>query len=42
MEKGKAYLNEEATELVSAYENAYANEIPTDRVRSESEFDDEQ
>ncbi|WP_141993212.1 hypothetical protein [Bacillus sp. B4EP4a] len=42
MEKGKASLNEEATEVVSEYENAYENEIPTDRDRSESEFDKEQ
>ena len=42
MEKGKASLNEKATEVVSAYENAYENEIPTDRDRSESEFDAEQ
>lgn len=42
MEKGKASLNEEATEVVSEYENAYENEIPTDRDRSESEFDAEQ
>lgn len=42
MEKGKASLNEEATEIVSEYENAYENEIPTDRDRSESEFDAEQ
>lgn len=32
MEKGKASLDEEATEVVSAYEN----EIPTDRDCSES------
>ncbi|MBL3641714.1 cell surface protein [Bacillus sp. RHFB] len=38
MEKGKASLNEGATEVVSAYEN----EIPADRDRSESEFVDEQ
>ncbi|CAK6477577.1 hypothetical protein BFRIG_04328 [Peribacillus frigoritolerans] len=38
MEKGKASLNEEAAEVVSEYEN----EIPTDRDRSESEFDDKQ
>ncbi|MGG1482804.1 hypothetical protein ABEI56_01760 [Peribacillus castrilensis] len=42
MEKGKASLDEEATEVVYAYENAYENEIPTDQDRSESEFDDEQ
>ncbi|WP_249595677.1 cell surface protein [Peribacillus frigoritolerans] len=42
MEKGKASLNEGATEVVSGYENAYENEIPTDRDRSESEFVDEQ
>ncbi|MFJ7467253.1 cell surface protein [Peribacillus frigoritolerans] len=42
MEKGKASLNEKATEVVSEYENAYENEISTDRDRSESEFDAEQ
>ncbi|MCK2001011.1 cell surface protein [[Brevibacterium] frigoritolerans] len=42
MGKGKASLNEEATEVVSAYETAYENEISTDRDRSESEFDDEE
>ncbi|WP_285767259.1 cell surface protein [Peribacillus sp. SI8-4] len=42
MVKGKASLNEEAIEVVSEYENAYENEIPTDRDRSESEFDAEQ
>lgn len=42
MEKGEASLNEEATDVVSEYENAYENEISTDRDRSESEFDKEQ
>lgn len=42
MEKGKASLNEEAIEVVSEYKNAFENEIPTDRDRSESEFDADQ
>ncbi|WP_201786295.1 cell surface protein [Peribacillus muralis] len=42
MEKGTASLNEEAIEVVSEYENAFENEKPTERNRSESEFDADQ
>ncbi|MCK1992179.1 cell surface protein [Peribacillus muralis] len=42
MEKGTASLNKEAVEVVSEYENAFENEIPTERNRSESEFDADQ